>query len=56
MRWGRTAVAATILVASLTAAAPSIEIGIGTREANSTSDLSVDREEDQLDDILVYEP
>jgi hypothetical protein len=39
-----------------TASAPAIKILIDTTEANSTSDLSVDRGEDGSDKILVYEP
>jgi hypothetical protein len=42
--------------ATPTVAAPAIKILIDTTEANSTSDLSVDRGEDGFDKILVYEP
>jgi hypothetical protein len=39
-----------------TVAAPAIKLGINTTEANSSSDLSIDRGEDSFDKILVYEP
>lgn len=39
-----------------TVAAPAVKIGIDTGEANSTSDLSLDRGEEGFDKILVYEP